>query len=325
MLSGAIDIEESSTDRKSGRGLVSAFNALNKVGAKPAVSLAQGAVTVHPLGSDVVLPGGAGQVTVAINNGGGAAATAVSATLTSSSPNVLLLQGSATYPTIAAESSATGTTAFAFFVNAATPCGAMLPFTLTVSYTGNAGQNPRPAVFQFNIVVGRPGAAMHFAYAGGPVAIPDANPAGVDVPLAVSEFSGSVAKAVFNIDGTACSAAIGSTTAGVDHTWVGDLTFTLTSPGGRTVKLLNRAGGALNSGNNFCQTFLDDAATSPIQAITVAQEPFTGRFSPLQPLSAFLGDTGSGTWILHATDNSFLDTGSVRAFSLDLSGFSCTK
>jgi subtilisin-like proprotein convertase family protein len=54
-------------------------------------------------------------------------------------------------------------------------------------------------------------------------------------------------------------ANIGSTTVGVDHTWVGDLTFTLTSPSGRTVKLLNRAGGAINSGNNFCQMFLDDA------------------------------------------------------------------
>jgi hypothetical protein len=62
MLSGSIDIEESSTDRNSGRGIVSALGALNKAGAKPAVSLAQGAVTVTPLGSDDVLPGGTAQI-----------------------------------------------------------------------------------------------------------------------------------------------------------------------------------------------------------------------------------------------------------------------
>ncbi|HEX7840292.1 MAG TPA: S8 family serine peptidase [Kofleriaceae bacterium] len=326
MLSGAIDIEESSTDRNSGRGIASAFGALSKAGAKPAVSLAAGAVTVHPLGSDAVLPGGTAQVTVALDNLGGAAATAVSATLTSSSPSVLILQGASAYPAIPVEGSTTGATAFAFFVDPAAPCGATLPFTLTVSFTGNAGNNPRPAVLSFSVQTGRPSTtAMHVAYTGGPVAIPDGDSAGVDIPLAVSGFPGSVARAVFNLDGTACSAAIGATTVGVDHTFVGDLTFTLTSPSGRTIKLFDRAGGPNNGGNNFCQMFLDDAAASPIQGVASAQAPFTGTFRPLQALSAFTGDTGSGTWILHATDNAFLDAGSVRAFSLDLSGFSCTR
>jgi len=36
------------------------------------------------------------------------------------------------------------------------------------------------------------------------------------------------------------------------------------------------------------------------------------------------GDTANGTWTLHVTDNAFLDTGHVRAFSVDLTGFSCT-
>ena len=31
-----------------------------------------------------------------------------------------------------------------------------------------------------------------------------------------------------------------------------------------------------------------------------------------------------GTWILHVSDNSFIDVGNVRAFSVDLVGFGCT-
>jgi hypothetical protein len=243
--------------------------------------------------------------------------------LTSSSPNVLILQGASAYPTVAGEGSATNTAQFAFFVGNATPCGATLPFTLTVNYTGNG---PHPVALTFSIPTGRPSTtAVNFAYAGAAVAIPDDGPAGVDVPITVSGFTGTVGKVAFNIGGTACNAGQGSTTVGIDHSWVGDLTLTLTSPSGHTVTLLDRPGGAGNSGNNFCQTVLADGAANSIQGIAIAQAPFTGTFSPAQPLSTFLGDTGSGTWILHATDHAFLDSGSVRAVSLDLSGFSCTR
>lgn len=324
LQNGSIDIEESSTDRNSGRGVVSAFSALNKAAAKPAVSLALGGVTVIPLGSAALVPGGAAQLTIKVNNLGGAAATAVSATLASGSTNALVLNGSSAYPTIAAENSASDTTAFAIFVDSATPCGATLPFTLTVNFTGNAGINPRPAVFSFTLQVGSV-APVHFAYAGGPVAIPDASSAGVDIPLDVSGFTGTIFKAVFRIDGTSCTADPGATTVGLDHTFVGDLSATLTSPSGRTISLFNRPGGSGNSGNNFCNTVFDDAATTSIQNVTSGQAPFTGTFKPAAPLAAFTGDVGSGRWILHVTDNAAIDTGSVRAFSLDLSGLSCSR
>ncbi|TMQ04958.1 MAG: hypothetical protein E6J90_50240 [Deltaproteobacteria bacterium] len=322
MLTGSIDIAQLGSDRNSGRGIVSAFDSLSRAGAKAATTLARGTVTVIPLGIDVVVPGGAAQLNVALTNGGGAAATAVSATLTSSSPNVLILQGMSPYPTVASEGSSTNTIPFAFFVDNATPCGSLLPFTLTVNYTGNG---PHPVVFNFTVSTGRPGTTpSHFAYTGPPVPIPDANATGVSVNLPVT-FSGPLAKVVFNIDGATCTAAVGAATVGVDHTWVGDLTFTLTSPGGKTVTVINRAGGALNSGNNFCQTLLNDGAASSVQNVTIAQAPFTGTFRPTQPLTAYFGDPGDGTWVLHATDNAFADVGSVRAFSLDLFPFSCTR
>jgi subtilisin-like proprotein convertase family protein len=318
LVGSAIDIEATGTDRNAGRGIVTAFAALQRAGARGAVNLRRGAVQVIPLGTDVVLPGGAAQVNVAIDNVGGAAATGVTAVLSSSSPDVLILQGSSAYPTIGAESTGTrNLTPFAFFVSPSAPCGSVLPFTLTVTFGG------RTVTFSFSVQTGRASnTPVHFAYAGPPVAIPDANVAGVNIPLPVS-FPGGVSRVVFNIDGTTCSSAIGATTVGVDHTWVGDLNFRLTSPTGRTVSLFSRPGGAGNSGNNFCQTVLQDGAANSIQNILISQAPFTGTFSPQQALSTFTGDNANGDWILHADDAALIDTGSVRAFSMDVSGFSC--
>ncbi|HEY0193953.1 MAG TPA: S8 family serine peptidase, partial [Kofleriaceae bacterium] len=323
LTSTALDIEQTGTDRNSGKGLVTAFAALQKIGAKAAVHLVEGEVDVVPLGSDVVLPGGAAQLNVTIGNDGGAGATAVSATLTSTSHDVIILQGSSPYPTIFAGDSATNTIPFAFFLNTTAPCGEVLDFTLTVNYTGN-GQHP--VVLPITVQTGRAGTTFtHVAYTGAPVAIPDGDPTGVDVSLPVTDGAGAIAALKFNIDGTTCSTATGATTVGIDHSWVGDLTLTLTSPSGRTVTLFSAPGGPGNSGNNFCQTVLDPAAALSIQNVTSSQAPFTGTFAPKQSTAAFAGDSPNGTWRLHASDSTLFDSGSVRAFSIDYSGFSCTR
>ncbi|HMO37001.1 MAG TPA: proprotein convertase P-domain-containing protein, partial [Gemmatales bacterium] len=74
------------------------------------------------------------------------------------------------------------------------------------------------------------------------------------------------------------------------HTWTGDLEFQLVGPNGTIVNLITRRGG---SGDNFVNTVLDDQAANPISAGTA---PFTGSFRPEQPLSAFHGISGNGTW-----------------------------
>ena len=323
IVAGATDIAAVGSDRNSGRGIISAFNTLLKAGAKAAVTLGQGQVTVLPLGTDAVLPGGTALMTLEVTNAGGANATAVTSTLTTSSPDVILLASTSVYPTVPAGDSVKNTFPFAFFVNPTVPCGSQLPFTVTVDYTGNG---PHPLSFNFVVQTGRPGGTpTHIAYTGPVVAIPDANPAGVDASLVVGGITGPISGLAFNFDGATCSATAGSTTVGVDHSWVGDLTFTLTSPSGRTVTLLSAAGGTGNSGNNFCKTVLSDAATNSIQNVTVAQAPFTGTFKPLQAQSAFAGELASGTWKLHATDSALIDTGNIRAFSIDVTGFSCDR
>jgi subtilisin-like proprotein convertase family protein len=36
-----------------------------------------------------------------------------------------------------------------------------------------------------------------------------------------------------------------------------------------------------------------------------------------------VGDDPNGVWTLHVTDNAALDTGNLRAFSIDVSGYTC--
>src|SRR5262249_44892290 len=122
-------------------------------------------------------------------------------------------------------------------------------------------------------------------------------------------------------DGSACTNSPGATTVGIEHTFIGDLKLTLTSPSSTDVLAIDRADGA---GNNLCQTFLDDESSGPsIQSVTTSSAPFTGSFTPNQRLSAFDGEDANGTWHLQAQDFSKQDTGNIRAFSVLLTPAVC--
>lgn len=318
ILTAAIDIEAAGADRDTGRGIIMAMPTLLRAGARPQVYLEPGPVTVLPIFSDAVLPGGSAQLNVGIVNNGGAAAAGVSALLTSSSANIFITQPYSTYANATAEGGTSiNNSRFAFVVSPNVGCGEQLPFELTFTIAGSA-----PVTLAFTVSTGRVDTtAQTFAYAGAPVAIPDGDLTGVEIPLAVT--GGRIAEATFSIDGTTCNTTTGSTTVGLNHSWVGDVALRLTSPGGTTLTLLNAAGGANNSANNFCQTVLSDAGTSSIQAVTIAQAPFTGTFRPATALAGFTGEEAAGEWTLTASDSTPIDSGSVRAFTLSVKGFNC--
>lgn len=315
----ALDIEGSGTDRDSGAGLAFAPDALKKAGAKAAVYLEANTITLTPVGADALLPGGSARLRVQLVNNGGAAATAVIGTLSSPSPYVTITQPTSTYPNVYPGATATNPTQFAFTLDPSTPCGVKLPLTLTVNYTG-VGTHPAQISLAFQ--VGREGTAVVTSYADSAVAIPDGDLTGIDIPLAVAS-TGPLARVRFSIDGTMCTTQEGATTVGIDHTWVGDLKLTLRSPAGTTVTLMDAIGGPNNSGNNLCQTVLDDSAPSSIEAVTALEAPYSGVYQPASPLSAFSGDEASGTWTLHVSDSFPADPGNVRAFSIETTGFSC--
>jgi subtilisin-like proprotein convertase family protein len=313
----ALDIEASSFDVDSGNGIISAMTGLQRAGARPAVFLDLGTVSTTPT---AVNPGGSGQLSVQLINNGGATATAVSATLSTSTPGVTITTANSAYPTIPAGQARSNSTPFAFSLSSAAVCGLKVDFTLSVSFTG---LGTKPTVLHFTLQTGGSTPPLRTSYSGAAVPIPDDDTVGVDIPLTVAGV-GQLRSLSFQIDGTTCSADQGATTVGVDHSWVGDLVFLLTSPGGTTVNVINHAGGTLNSGNNFCQTVLRDGAPNSIQGVTPAAAPFTGTFAPANPQDAFAGENADGTWTLNVSDSALFDTGSVRAFSLEMTAFSCT-
>jgi subtilisin-like proprotein convertase family protein len=159
----------------------------------------------------------------------------------------------------------------------------------------------------------------NYAYAGPAVAIPDNQPAGVRIPLAVANFPGTIGDLNVRFDGNVCTAAAGATTVGLTHPWVGDLTITLTSPANTTVTLANRPGGAGNAGDNLCQTVLDDeGGAASIQNVTAAGAPYRGTFRPATALTAFRGQNPNGTWFLTVSDGAAADVGALRAFTLSV-------
>ena len=209
-------------------------------------------------------------------------------------------------------SGATVTMQIPYSVPAGAGCGTGQ--TVTINLSSSVGtQLPATRTFILG-VPGATGAPQTASYTGPGVAIPDNDAAGVNVILPVSGVTGAISDMNFRLDGLGgCSTATGDTNASVDHTFLGDLAFKLTSPGGTTVSLIENRGG---SGDNYCTVLLDDDSGFPAAAAIPATGAVTGNFSPESPLSAFDGQSPVGDWTLNVSDTAGFDTGSLRRFSL---------
>jgi subtilisin-like proprotein convertase family protein len=108
----------------------------------------------------------------------------------------------------------------------------------------------------------------------------------------------------------------------LNHTFTGDLVISLISPDGTQVTLSNRRGAGgdnFGTGANDCSgtpTRFDDEATA---AVSAGSAPFTGSFTPDQPLSGFDGKSTAGTWKLRVSDNAGVDVGNVFCAQLEIS------
>ncbi|HEY9434492.1 MAG TPA: S8 family serine peptidase [Blastocatellia bacterium] len=319
----ALDIEAVGVDRDSGAGIVDAFAALQFIDADPAPFLEAGTVATTAVGGDgdnFVEPGESGMLTVPLTNVGGATALGVTATLTTSTPGVTITSATSNYPNIGSNGqSANNVTPFAFTLANTAPCVLVIDFKLTVNV---ANSNESPQTLAFKVQTGEVNSTV-ISYTGPPVLIPPNLVSTVNIPIVVSGLSAPIGDLNFSFDGSSCTDAPFATTVGFDHTFVGDLIVTLTSPQGTTVTLMNQPGGFNNNGRNFCNTVLDDSALALIQTITPAGAPYTGSFKPASPLAAFNGQNGNGTWTLTVTDVFPADGGNVRAFSLTFTNIVC--
>ncbi len=97
----------------------------------------------------------------------------------------------------------------------------------------------------------------------------------------------------------------------VIHPNVSDLEFVLMHEG-ITDTLIFQVGGA---GQNFIGTVLNDSATTAIASGTA---PFTGSFQPTRPLSQFNNANVNGDWTLGVYDAATGNTGTLHAWTLEL-------
>ena len=110
----------------------------------------------------------------------------------------------------------------------------------------------------------------------------------------------------------------GATIADIDvvglkgtHSYVSDLTFTLTSPSGTSIILLS---GQCGEQDNFDINFDDEASSGVVPC-----PPVGGLVrKPSQPLAAFKGENSTGIWTLSVEDDYDDDGGSLTNWGLKI-------
>ncbi len=315
LTGSALDLAPTGYDNRTGNGVVRADLLLRTTGATPQPLVQVGTPTVTPTTGDgdaYLEPGENATVALPAINIGDGTATGVSVVVDTDDSRATVVPRAVSYGSIAAGASKSKN--LTLKLAAGYPLGRPVTLSVKITFAGYLSPTAGTVV----VTVGQPSATVRdFAWGGAPLPIPDNDPAGVSATVDVSGV-GYASSLTFSIDGTACSTGTASATVGIDHTWAGDLIGTLTAPDGRVATLFSRAGAG---GNNLCQVVFDDAATTPFASVLADDAPFTGRWKPNDPLAALRVSPADGTWTFTVADRAGADVGSLRAFSLHLTGF----
>jgi subtilisin-like proprotein convertase family protein len=227
-----------------------------------------------PIGNDHLDAGETADIAVSLRNMGGPAST-VTATLVPTGWLTEIGRPQASFPAFS-----TGETAeslaphFGITVSPSTPDGYKAGFAVEwQSESGSGLTGP------FFLEVGEPSNELVAA---------------TDLPQTVSR----IFSAYSTVQAAARKISEVRVPINIQHTFVGELTVTLTSPQGTEVTLHAPGGG----GANIVGTYGVDLI-------------------PAESLSAFIGQEAEGTWILEITDNALVNNGSLQAWSLDVYGY----
>lgn len=108
----------------------------------------------------------------------------------------------------------------------------------------------------------------------------------------------------------------------ISHTWIGDVQATVTH-GGVSVILFDRPGVPATTfgcaDDNMDCTFDDESINGSIEDVCNGNDPaYTGDYSPVDPLSAFIGMEASGDWVLSLSDATTPDEGILEGWCIDV-------
>lgn len=224
------------------------------------------------------------------------AQTGVSGTLTSSTPGVTILDGTATWPNLSpGVPTLSNAPHFRVKLDQSVACLSQVDFDLSV--TSNEG-GPYPMSFSREV-----GASLTPAPL--PASIPDNQPAGV-----TSTLNAPTSFILTDVN----------VRVEITHTYVGDLFIKIRSPLGTEVTLLDRPGvpaTTFGCGNDNMNVTFDDAAAQVLEAYCPGSNPwYSGAAKPVGLLSAFNGQDVQGNWVLTVVDAAGQDVGSVADWEL---------
>ncbi|NTU79557.1 MAG: S8 family serine peptidase, partial [Chloroflexales bacterium] len=244
-------------------------------------------------GDGVIEPGETVSISIPWSNGGTGPATGISGTIAVTGGSATLVSATSAYPDLSPGQTGANLTAYSFTIDPNFPCGSRVSFRQTLTYSGGD-----PLSFDFSTGTGQAVLSTPTSYAYSGAAVPITDNATASVTINVSAPGVTIGDLDVRFDAT--------------HTFDGDLEITLIAPSGTTVLLANRRGAMED---NFTGTIFDDEGAT---AIGAGSAPFTGRFSPEEPLAALDGQAASGTWTLQVRDLADGDVGSITGASLDI-------
>jgi subtilisin-like proprotein convertase family protein len=240
------------------------------------------------------------------------------ATLTSSTPGLVITDGNSAFPAIPAQGSAAGDQ-FRFNVPQNATCGQQVKFTITS--TSTLGVKAVDFAFRVGAPSGTDAPITYTRTPPAPLAIQDNRPRGViDSQTITDDFE--IADLNFRVDS-------------LPHTFPGDLTVGFKAPNGYGVDLISFIGAALGQGDgdNITNMLIDNQAVGDMLLASDADAPYTGSWlpianSPTWPLVGFgpedpvgelnklNGASTQGTWQALVADEAGQDIGTFNSWSL---------
>ncbi len=141
----------------------------------------------------------------------------------------------------------------------------------------------------------------------------------VDVPISISNGASSTISSNLEIMSGGSISEL-KVSIDISHSYVGDLSVTITSPSGTVALLMEEPGDGGCEEDDLLVTFDDAAANdaATLDSTCDAGSPaISGTFQSIDPLSVFNGEDPMGTWILEVSDGAFFDGGQLNAWSID--------
>jgi len=268
LTTSALDIETAGTDQDAGAGIVMALPALTAASltGKAFVEL-NNATATESIGNanGVIEQNEGGTLTLNLKNTGLLNATGITTTLTTTTPNVSITQGSSAYTNLTSGGgAANNTTGYTFKLNNLVPTDLIIDFVLTINYTN--GWNPSQ-VINFKLRTGRLPISTTLDVT--------APPTSISYPITASgNQTGRL-----NLNGVASTCAAAKANPGVNPATGSRAydSYTFTNPLGVPV----------------CTTvtLTQDKLSNDFVLMTA----YAGSFNPAAPSTNYLADWGNGT------------------------------